>query len=268
MRRLFTTASCELTGDALRWGERTGRWRRVRRGVYADGPDEPTPLDCARGLVLARRTAARGALAGVLHRLDGVTLDDRPIRRRPLSDVETVALGGVRCANPLVTIVDLAVLLDDDRWEQALESALRRRLITIDELDRLPAGTPGKRRIERVLARRPPGAAPTESLLETLALQLARPVLGEPVRQRVVTWPDGTFVARVDLTWPDLGVFFELDGQHHAGQPVYDARRETAVVAATGWLPGRFTWHEIVRIPRTTQRRFTQLRDRATDRAA
>ena len=102
--------------------------------------------------------------------------------------------------------------------------------------------------------------------METIALQLARPILGEPVRQLVVTWPDGTFVARVDLSWPPKGIFFELDGQHHKDQPVYDARRETAVVAATGWLPGRFTWHELTRVPRATQRRFRQLDDQAARR--
>ena len=40
MRRLFTTceaAAIGLTSNALRWGEATGRWRRVRKGVYVDG---------------------------------------------------------------------------------------------------------------------------------------------------------------------------------------------------------------------------------------
>lgn len=37
---------------------------------------------------------------------------------------------------------------------------------------------------------------------------------------------------------------------------MYDAMRETAVVGATGWLPGRFTWHEVVHLPRHTKRRL------------
>jgi very-short-patch-repair endonuclease len=68
------------------------------------------------------------------------------------------------------------------------------------------------------------------------------------------------------LSWPGLGLFLELDGQQHAGQPVYGARRETAVVAATGWLPGRFTWHEVVSIPTTTARRLAALSDQARRR--
>lgn len=90
-------------------------------------------------------------------------------------------------------------------------------------------------------------------------VQLIRTVPGlpEPVRQLVVGW------ARVDLAWPGIGLFIELDGQQHTGQPVYDARRETAVVAATGWLCGRFTWTEVVRLPLSTGRRLAELVEQA-----
>ena len=119
-----------------------------------------------------------------------------------------------------------------------------------------------------MLAVRPPGAPATESLLETLMVQLARTVPGlpPPTRQLEVYDSHGNFVARVDLAWPELGLFIELDGQQHKGQPVYDARRETAVVAATGWLCGRFTWHEVVRIPVTTARRLADVVDQARRR--
>jgi hypothetical protein len=119
-----------------------------------------------------------------------------------------------------------------------------------------------------VLALRPPGAAATESLLETLMVQLAReiPGLPPPVRQYYVYDEHGEFVARVDLCWPELGLFIELDGQQHPGQPVYDARRETAVVATMGWLVGRFTWYEVFHIPHATARRLAALVDQARRR--
>jgi hypothetical protein len=47
-------------------------------------------------------------------------------------------------------------------------------------------------------------------------------------RRRVITWPSGTFVARVDFCWPDLGLFLELDGQGHKDQPVYDVAAQTS----------------------------------------
>jgi hypothetical protein len=70
-------------------------------------------------------------------------------------------------------------------------------------------------------------------------IQLVRRAgLADPERQYVVNDDDGCFVARVDLCWPNPGVFVELDGQQHRDEPIYDARRETAVVAATGGCRG------------------------------
>ncbi len=276
MRRLFTAeqaAAAGVTRAALRWGERTGRWRRLEREVYGHGADPPDELDRARARVLAIGGVASGALAGVLLGLDGVVLDGRPTRRRALPPGRVVRAGGIPCADGFQTLVDLAATLDDTTWEQALESALRKRLTSIDELATALGNlgrsrTPGTTRIRRVLVHRPAGAPPTDSLLETLMLQLAREVdgLGAPVRQYRVYDANGVLVARVDLSWPDLGLFVELDGQHHQDQPVYDARRETAVVAATGWLPGRFTWYEVVHARRATARRLGELADQARHR--
>lgn len=97
-------------------------------------------------------------------------------------------------------------------------------------------------------------------------VQLLRTVPGlpEPERQVRVENAHGDFVAFVDLAYPSPGLFLELDGEKHTGQPVYDARRETAVVAATGWLPGRFTWTEVVRLPTSTGRRVAALFDQAS----
>lgn len=276
MRRLFTAKEAiarGLTRDALRWGERCGRWRRIDRQVYAEGAQDPDLLDAARARVLATGGVARGRLAATLLGLDGVgEPDDRPLRRGSLPDERVVLVDGLRCADGLQTLVDLAADLDDTRWEQALESALRERLTAVGQIrDALPelgrARTPGVRRIRRVLGLRGDGP-PTESLLETLMVQLARnvPGLPAPARQYEVVNDQGEFVARVDLAWPGLGLFLELDGQHHAGQPVYDARRETAVVATTGWLPGRFSWHEVVRVPKTTARRVAALAAQAARR--
>jgi len=276
---LFTTdeaLSAGLTMDALRWGVRSGRWRRVVRGVYADGPEDLTLLDKERARVMAcPAAAARGLLAGVLYDLDSVALARCPVHRGRLSPERVVPIDGVRCADGTQTMVDLAASLDDLRWEQALESALRKRLTTIAELEAMldaceRRGPPGTARIRRVLALRPPGAPPTESLLETFMVQLARlvPGLGDPVRQFVVRDEHGVFVARVDLAWPELGLFLELDGEQHKGQPRYDANRQTAVIVATGWLVGRFTWTEVVHFPTPTRRRLVGLLARCLERTA
>lgn len=263
MRRLFTTEDAladGLTLSALKWGEGHGRWRRVRKGVYAEGPEKPTAFDHAMAEVLARHAVASGGLAGVMHGLDAVSLDGRPVRRRPLPPDRIVQVGGIHCTDGLQTIVDLAAVLDDLRWEQALESALRKGLLSIAALQGLlpelgRARVPGTSRIRRVLELRPPGAAPTGSLLETLMVQLTRTIPDVPPAVRQL--PVGPYL--LDQSWPEVGAFLELDGQQHLGQPVYDARRETAIVAATGWLCGRFTWTEVVRVPVSTARRLGEI---------
>jgi hypothetical protein len=216
-----------VTREALRWGERRGRWRRIERQVYAEGADEPDAFDRARARVLATGGIASGRLAGILH--DAVTgLDQWPLRRRVLPDDRVVVIDGRQCTDGLQTLIDLSADLDDLRWEQALESALRKRLTSMRDIEAaLPvlgrARTSGVRRMRRVLAARPNAAPPTESLLETLMVQLVRGVEGlpEPTRQHEVVDQSGSFVARVDLSWPELGLFLELDGQHHERQPVY-----------------------------------------------
>jgi very-short-patch-repair endonuclease len=275
MRRLFTTAQAEAAGiteSALRWGEQKGRWRRAVHGVYAEGSAPLCDVDKARAAVLASRSAARGRLAGVLHDLDWVRLRGPSSRFGRLEPARLVTIEGVLCTDGPQTLIDLAAVLDDDGWEQALECALRRKLATIADIDaRLPelarARTPGTARIRRVLDRRPRSVVPTGSLLETLAVQMARRVEGlpDPERQVLVLNKHGDFVAYVDLVWTDLGVFDELDGQHK-DQPVYDASRETAVVAATGWLCGRFTWDEVVRTPATSARKLAAIIEQARAR--
>jgi very-short-patch-repair endonuclease len=273
MRRLFTTAEALRAGVsemALRWGARSGRWRRAARGVYADGPERVLRLDRARAAVIAAGSVARGRLAAVLLDLDGVVLGGPHTFRRAVPADAVLTIGGVPCTNGLQTLIDLAAVLDDDTWEQALESVLRRKLATIASLDgRLPelarSRTPGTQRIRRVLDRRGRSAPPTGSLLETLMVQLARRIAGLPAPQRqvLVVNRHGDFVAFVDLAWPELGVFIELDGQQHKNQPVYDARRETSVVAATGWLCGRFTWDQVVRLPVSTARQLAEVIEQA-----
>ena len=279
MRSLyFTAAESGMTRAQLRHGESIGRWRRVARGLYRFGSDPVTLFDRCLGLVVMTDGVASGAVSGVLHGLDSVALA-RPevtlppgstnrhagVRRRVLIG-DVVEYGGIPCAGGLQTLVDLAAEMDDDTWEQALESALRLKLTTIAEIEAtLPAlgqaRTPGTTRIRRALRRRPAGAPPTGSLLETLFVQLVRQRVDvtDPERQVEVRNEWDGFEAFVDFAWPELGLFIELDGQHHPGQPVHDARRETGVVAATGWLVGRFTWDEITRHPVATARRLEAL---------
>lgn len=276
--KFFTAAESGLTRAQLRWGERQGRWTRVLRDVYWRGPEPPTKLAIALAVAVATSGVASGSLAGTLLGLDGVRLRGPDVtthattstkrsrvRRRTLPPERVVEVMGFGCTDGLQTLLDLAADLSPNEWEQALESALRNGLTTIRAIeDALPmmgrARTAGVTLMRGVLAKRPPGAAPTGSILETFAVQLIREAgLPDPQRQVRVENEHGRLVAYVDLAWPELGIFLELDGQQHLGQPVYDAMRQTDVSGATGWLVGRFTWDEVVRHPVVTRRRLVTL---------
>ncbi|HVV35365.1 MAG TPA: hypothetical protein VHC63_02095 [Acidimicrobiales bacterium] len=241
---------------------------QVVHGVYAEGSAPPTPFDEALARMVRQDIPAWGLVAARLYDLDAVhDLDPPPVSRRRMPDLggEPRVARGALCTSPLQTMIDLATLLGDDRWEQANESALHKKLFTIDDelalLGDLSARhTPGVGRMRRVLDLRPPNAPPTESRLETIAIQIARRAEGvpEPTRQFVVRNRYDEFVARVDVAWPEPGGFLELDGLGHRNQPVYDATRESAVVAATGWLPNRMTWRESYRNPDWAARRMTE----------
>lgn len=273
-RRLCTTEQFIADGgtwDQLRSLVAVGLYCRVVHGVYADAPGDASVFEKALGRMLHRREPAWGTVAAVMHGFDGVEATEQlPRRRSSLVDGSVSLVDGHACTSPLQTLIDIAPMVSDDVWEQALEFTLRKKLVSLGELLGIvpslsKSRVHGVRRMRRVLAARPLGAQPTESRLETLFIQAARlvPDLPPPVRQYRVVNRHGSFVARVDLCWPDLGIFVELDGQHHKDQPVYDAARETAVVAATGWLCGRFTWRQVARTPRTSARQLAELVDQA-----
>ena len=276
MRR-FTTTRDWLSGGQthqdLYAAEQRGDVLRVCHGVYVDPKQGPvSQLDFAVARTIASGAMATGLVGAALYEFDAVepNMVLVPRRRRVVSIGEPRHVEGVLVASGLQIITELAGLLSDLEWEQALESGLRRELFSIEDVEHLlpelsASRTHGAPRIRRVLRKRPKGAPPTGSMMETLMVQLARNLQGvpEPDRQVEVRNEHDDFVARVDLAWCDLGAFNELDGQQHKGQPVYDARRETAVVAATGWLVGRFTWKEVRYLPAATGRRLQAILEQA-----
>jgi very-short-patch-repair endonuclease len=281
-RKPFTSSQAKLLGlteSTLRTGVSKGNVRRIEHGVYLHGSAATTKVEQAHASLLGSGGIAIGTLAATLLDLDGVSLAPpyaatyahtrrQNVVRRRIDPVRVIEVDGYRCTDGLQTMLDLAAVLDDHRWEQALESALRNGLTSIDVIiDALQVRRVGNKRIRRVLQMRPDKAPPTGSWLETVMVQLIRtePRLAAPRRQVEVLNSHGNFVAYVDLAWPDHGLFLELDGGQHKKQPIYDARRETAVVAATGWLPGRFTWHEMVNLPASTLRRVVELFERAKE---
>lgn len=273
MRKLRTNDALDAFGwDRARIERelRAGNITRIVRGVYGAGPEVPSALDILRATALVTGGVCDAVLTAQLQDWDGVErwgphvlvaarASGKRAWTRRVKDLpaETVEVGQVRCLPAPTALRELASVLDDIHWEQALEFCLRNRLVTTAEIAEWQQ--PRARRVIRL--RGGLLVPPTESLLETLAVQLIRrdPSIPTPTRQFVIYDEHGNFVGRPDLCWPELGIFLELDGQGHEGQPVYDANRQTRICIATGWLPGRFTWDQVRHFPLATLRDIAAL---------
>jgi very-short-patch-repair endonuclease len=243
-----------------------GSWRRVRPSVFALWiPDH------GRRLWLQRLAAAAiwlGDPAAVSHRaaaalrdLDGVT--GAPLefsttgRRRAcesgliihrvrLAGGEVETFEGLRVTSVARTLVDLCAVSKRHSVELALESALRERLVTLDQLrttlDRTARTRKGRATLRSLLDRHP--GSRTESELESRVWRILRESgLPSPVRQFEVR-SRGRLVARVDFAYPDARIAIEADG-YRFHSSTRDWQRERArqnALVRLGWIVYRITW--------------------------
>lgn len=241
-----------LTPDALR----SRAWRRLYRGVYADAELPASfavrvsgaSLLVPPSAVFSGRTAAH--LHGAADLVDARTpvevsvptgvrfgpIAGLRIRRVHLPAVYVTEVRRRRCTTPARTALDIARTEPLLEGVTALDVLLRRGVVaraTLEEALALPGTPRGARRARRAVDLADPRAeSPQESRLRVL-LVLAGLVA---VPQYAVRDRDGTFVARVDLAFPDVRVAIEYDGAWHGapGQLARDRRRLNALVAA-GW---------------------------------
>jgi hypothetical protein len=191
MRNLYTRADIVERGIPLSTLQRKvarGEWHRVVPGIFVEGVDPPSRFEYAAAVAKRSGGVASHTLAGALWNFDSVRLippfvtvpttlrKAANVRLGDLAFADITECKGVICTSGTQTLLDLAAVMDDRTWEHALESALRDGHTTIAELcERLPAMGAARRkgvtRVRRVLALRPEGAPPTESLLETLMVQ-------------------------------------------------------------------------------------------------
>lgn len=253
-----------LTPDALR----SSAWRRLYRGVYADaslpqghglrvaGASLIVPADA----VFARRTAA--FLLGAEALVDANTpvevtvppgrrfgpVAGLRIREAPLPDVDVRRARGFRCTTATRTAADIARHEPPADAVPALDVLFHRRIAVPDEVRAAVAAMPvgrGSRLAREALALADGRAeSPPESRLRMLLFQAGLP----PVPQYVVRADDGSFVARVDLAYPELRIAIEYDGLWHADSDQFrkDRRRLNALVAA-GWVVLHVTAGDLIR---------------------
>jgi very-short-patch-repair endonuclease len=177
-------------------------------------------------------------------------------QRRRIDDLEIVEVDGVLITSVSQTLVDLCAVVDLDIVERAAESALRMRLVDEMRLRDFAyvsafyrRGVPG---LLEVLDRRPIGARPTGSDLETRYLQVVRGEVRTPERQFDVVDPVGELAGTADFGFPPIPFVVETDGfathGRTAAQQQYDLNRQNRISDA-GYDFRRFTHGDVVHRP-------------------
>jgi hypothetical protein len=245
-----------ISHDACKARLKSGRWIYVYDNVYRMGGAPPT----WRGDLLAACLAAPST-AAASHRSSAALLelpagrtdiveitcerwrrtrhDGLVVHESSVIDPEDLdEVDGIPCTSATRTLFDLARKLSPVMLEANIDAALRRELVSIDELRRTSSrlatkGRPGGRRFRAAVEARTARSLLPESVPERLlADMLVRQGLPAPEHQFVVRDDSGGFVARVDLAYPGWKIVIEYDSvEHHTGTAAHirDSARRDAI---------------------------------------
>jgi hypothetical protein len=274
--RLITAAQARAAGIS-RGMLRSRRYQRVLGSVYI-----------ASEVPLSLRLRARAALLhvpnGVLSHHTALALwggaapvDDRvhvSVRRDPkgsrsrirgltvhqVRHLDYQPLDGLPLTQPERTFLDLAADCELAELVIAGDSLVRRTPATPESLTAAATSTVGTRGIR--LARQAASLVRSgvDSPMETrLRLLIVLAGLPEPAIGHVVTDSDGGWLARPDLSYPELKIAIEYDGLHHlkdARQWQRDIRRRENLERA-GWLVRVITAADLLTAPETVLARIS-----------
>lgn len=254
----FTVADARAAG--LKWSDlQTRSWRRLCRAQYAS-TDLPFDVDLrlsAAAQRLPEGYAFSGRTAACLHGLDFPPCEpieatvprEVPVRARSgvklrrsaLPECDVTTRNGYRVTSAVRTIRDLGSSRDVVESVVALDMAFHAAIADVASVQHWVdrnGGAKGVKRLRRALALANPLA---ESPMETrLRLELIASRLPPPVVQAELRDRSGTFLGRVDMYYPDVGLILEFDGQNHKDRLVEDLRRQNGLINA-GYHVLRFT---------------------------
>jgi very-short-patch-repair endonuclease len=256
---------------------RSGRLVVLHRGVYQVGPlpvaraaEAGAVLRCGNTSRISHRSAA--ALHNLLDadrvpREVEVTMSRRRHRRirgvrihrvRDLRPDEVTIVDGLPVTTPARTLLDIAETPGAGRVvEQAFATALRRGLVTRDEVRRMVERHPRHRGapLLRQLLDAEKGPAFTRSEAEEKMLGIVRRAhLPRPEVNAMV------LAHEVDFLWRRESLIAEVDGYAFHGSPrsfAEDRRRDAELVAA-GYRVVRFTWADLTDTHLATVARLAQ----------
>jgi very-short-patch-repair endonuclease len=244
---------------------KSGRLKRLHRGVYLMGPIAPpraremaAVLACGEGAALSHRSAAAcwQLLPPCEDRVHVLVSGSRPARRAGMQihraslvrEDDITAHHSIPLTTPARTLYDLAGTASARELERAVAEAFALRLTNksaVGELVRRHSRRPGAKRLQILLER---GSRPalTRSEAEERFLTLIRKTqLRDPeVNIRVEGY-------EVDFLWRDERLVVEIDGRafHSSDRTFESDRRRDAVLIGAGLRVMRVTWRQIVEEP-------------------
>ncbi len=264
----------ELTKSAVKRRVSGGLWLPVERGVYRSvySPEtwESSVLAaCLRlGAVASHRAAARlWDLDGIRWGRVEVTMpaecpDGRRRRDLILHEstqmhlIEVTPRSGIPTTDLARTLLDLCAVMSMEYVEYALDSALRQKLVTPDQLVRAlirhaRRGRDGTQQYRTLLQRRlPDGSLPDSRFNRGIAQLVERAGLPAPELEFVVR-DRGRFLARVDLAWPRHRLAIEADSiKYHFDHDTFQRdRTKRNELQLAGWNVLAFTWRDYTERP-------------------
>jgi very-short-patch-repair endonuclease len=224
--------------------------------------DLPVPADPPHAVAAGTRLAGKDARASGLSDVAPIHLMVPPGRRAPRGrgvrghtgllpgDVETSAAGLLVVRAPVIW-GQLAVALSLTELVVLGDASLRRGLATVTALEATASGQRhrrGTRRMRQALSLLDVRAeSPMETRLRVLMVLAGLPM--PAVNRDVVV--DGQWLARPDLSYPDLRIAIEYEGDHHRTdrrQWRSDKRRRRLLEDA-GWMVIEVTADDVFRRP-------------------
>ncbi|HTN81285.1 MAG TPA: hypothetical protein VMK16_16555 [Acidimicrobiales bacterium] len=242
-----------------------GAWSLMRPNVYALAGAPHTWEQAVLAAVLAGGSdvSASHGTAGQMRSVKHVVADEIEVvaslghhkrldgvighRSGALFESDLTVYRSIPMTTVARTLVDVSGRLTERQLGQAIDDALRRRILRLDDLRRTAGrlGTaPGRsmRKVHAALALRVPGYDPLDSDLETRTLRLIA-AAGLPVpRQQHPIVLSGIQV-HLDLAYPEAQLAIELDGwEWHKGRSAFDDDRwRDAELVKIRWMNLRVT---------------------------
>ncbi|MFG3639377.1 hypothetical protein ACGF3C_03775 [Micromonospora sp. NPDC047762] len=248
------------------------RAARIRAAVASFGPAAAAVLATAaelHGLAGLRATDVIDlSVPGPIARPARLAHPEVVVHQLVIQPDQLVQVNGITATEPLRTLADVSLRVDRLSAVSVLDSALNRRLVTIDDLLAIPRLVRGRRGavVARGYLSEVDGRA--QSPLETRTrLRCVDGRVPPDALQLEVRDEDGYLLGIGDLGWRGPRVIAEADGRgpHGAPEAAYaDRRRQNRLVKA-GWTVLRFTWQDTLHpayIPHTVRQAIAAARRR------